>query len=131
MDIAKHDTEHFSENDKAVAADMVRKGYVISDGNNLCVNVPVFTQEQYQQIENTFFETIEKIANEAEVLMEVVTKILKNHMPVHLKKMARGMAYLRLFEDAISEPVSILYDWKCLQAYTGNSFLPTTYVILK
>ena len=30
LDIAKGNTEHFSENDKAIAADMVRKGYGIS-----------------------------------------------------------------------------------------------------
>lgn len=131
LDIAKHNTEHFSKNDKTVIADMVRNGYVISNGNKLCVNVPVFTQEQYKQIKNTFSETVDKIANEAEALMEVVTKILKNHMPVHLKKMARDMAYLRLFEDAISAPVSILYDRKYLLPYNGDGFLPTTYVILK
>ena len=63
--------------------------------------------------------------------METVTKILKNHVPVHLKKLAKDMAYLRLFEDAISAPVSILYDRKYLLPYNGDGILPTTYVILK
>lgn len=78
-----------------------------------------------------FAETAVKIADEAETLMETVTKILKNHVPVHLKKLAKDMAYLRLFEDAISAPVSILYDRKYLLPYNGDGILPTTYVILK
>ena len=78
-----------------------------------------------------FAETAVKIADEVETLMETVTKILKNHVPVHLKKLAKDMAYLRLFEDAISAPVSILYDRNYLLPYNGDGILPTTYVILK
>ena len=71
------------------------------------------------------------IADEAETLVETVSKILKEHTPVHLKKFVKDMAYLRLFEDTISAPVSILYDRKYLLPYNNDSFLPTTYVILK
>lgn len=48
-----------------------------------------------------------------------------------LQKLAKDMAYLRLFEDAISAPAAILYDRKYLLSYNGNGILPTTYVILK
>ncbi|MBQ8496263.1 MAG: RNA polymerase sigma factor [Clostridia bacterium] len=131
LDIAKGHTAHFSDNDKALAADMVRKGYVISNDKGLFVNAPVFTEAQYQALKNIFAETVEKIADEAETLMETVTKILKNHMPGHLKKFAKDMAYFRLFEDAISAPVAILYDRKYLLPYDKKDILPTTYVILK
>lgn len=131
LDIAKNNTEHFSDNDKAVAADMVRKGYVVSDDGGLFVNAPVLTKEQHNALKSFFAETSAKIADEAETLMETVTKILKNHIPVHLKKVAKDMAYFRLFEDAISAPVSILYERKYLLPYNGDGMLPTTYVILK
>ncbi len=131
LDIAKRNTAHFSENDLAVAADMVRKGYVISGENGLLVNAPVFTEEQHQMLKEMFSETAERIAGEAEALMETVIKILKNHIPSHLKRLAKDMAYLRLFEDAISAPVSILCDRKFLLPYHGEGVLPTTYVILK
>lgn len=78
-----------------------------------------------------FAETAAKIADEAETLMMEVTKILKNHIPVHLKKLAKDMAYFRLFEDAISAPVSILCNRKFLLPFYGEDVLPTTYVILK
>lgn len=131
LDIVKGNTAHFSENDKALAADMVRKGYVISNGKGLFANTPVYTKEQYNAVKDIFAETATKIANEAETLMKTVTKILKNHVPVHLKELAKDMAYLRLFEDAISAPISILYDREYLLPYNGNGILPTTYVILK
>lgn len=131
LDIANGNTEHFSDNDKAVAADMVCKGYVISSDKGLFVNTPVLTAEQHKALKAIFDETSTKIADEAETLMETVTKILKNHVPVHLKKIAKDMAYLRLFEDTISAPVSTLYDRKYLLPYNGDGILPTTYVILK
>ncbi len=131
LDIAKGNTAHFSENDKALAADMVRKGYVISNEEGLLVNAPVFTRAQHDTLKSIFFDTAAQIADEAEKLMEAVTKILKDHIPVHLKKLAKDMAWLRLFEDAISAPVAILYERKYLLPYTGNGMLPTTYVILK
>ncbi len=131
LDIAKGAYGGFSDNDKAVAADMVRKGYVLSNEFGFRVNTPVFTAEQHQRLKEIFAFTAEQIANEAEALMEVVAKIMKNHMPVHLKKLAHDMAYLRLFEDAISAPISILYEKKYLLPYSGDGMLPTTYVILK
>ena len=131
LDVAKGNTVHFSENDKALAADMVRKGYIISNEKGLLVNAPIFTKEQHQKMKDIFADTAIKIANEAETLMETVTKILKEHAPLHLKKLAKDMAYLRLFEDAISAPVAILYDRKYLLPYNGDCVLPTAYVILK
>lgn len=131
LDIAKGNTKHFSENDKAIAAEMVRKGYVINDANGLRCNAPVFTEGQYQELKKLLEDTTEQIAGEAENLMETVTKIMKNHMPVHLKKMAKDMAFLRLFEDAISAPVANLCEQKYLLPYSGDTLLPTTYIILK
>ena len=131
LDIAKGNTEHFSENDKAAAAEMVRKGYIISNEKGMFVNAPVFTRDQHQILKDIFADTAVRIADEAENLVDTVTKILKNHIPVHLKKQAKEMAYLRLFEDAISAPVAYLFHRKYLLPYNGDGILPTTYVVLK
>ncbi len=130
-DIAKGKAESFGENDKALAADMVRKGYVLSGENGLSVNAPVFTSEQYAELRDMFADVAERISDEAEALMDEVTKIMKNHIPVHLKKLAHDMAYLRLFDDAVSAPVSILCERKFLLPYSKDGMLPTTYVVLK
>ena len=109
---------------------MVRKGYMISNEKGLFVNAPIFTKGQYQKMKNIFADTATNIASEAEALMETVARILREHTPVHLKKTAKNMAFLRLFEDAISAPVAILYDQKYLLPYNYDCILPTTYVIL-
>ncbi len=131
LDIAKGNTDNFSENDKVAVADLIRKGYALSTKSGLAVNVPVFTEKQYQKLEDIFASTAEEIVNEAEGLMATVTKVMKNHIPTHLKKFARDMAYLRLFEDAVSSPVAILCHKNYLLPYNGDGMLPTTYIKLK
>lgn len=131
LDIAKGSMAHFSENDRALAADMVRKGYLISNEKGLFVNAPVFTEEQYQKLNDIFDDTAVKIADEAEALMETVTKILKEHTPPRLKNQAKDLAYLRLFREAISAPVAALCGRKYLLPYNHDCALPTTCVILK
>lgn len=129
LDIANGTTNQFSQNDLAVAAEMVQKGYVISVKNGLTVNTPVFTKEQYASLKEILSDASEKIAKEAESLMDIVAKILKNHVPVHLKKQAKALAYLRLFEDAISAPTALLVSRRYLFPHTEGDTLPTTYVL--
>ena len=127
----KGNTEQFSENDMAAAADMVRKGYVLQGKNGLTVNVPVFTQEQYHMLKEILSDGAVEIAKEGELLIDTVQEILKNHCPLHLKKYTKDMAYLRVLKDAISTPVARLLEQKYLLPYRGDTILPTTYVVLK
>ena len=131
MDIIEGNTAHFSENDRVVVAELVQRGYAVSDENGSRANMPVFTSEEYQSLKELLAEDTERIADEAESLMDEVTSVLKEHIPIQLKKMARDLAYLRLFEDAISAPAALLFDRKYLLPYHGDGLLPTTYVILK
>jgi len=131
MDIVKGNTSHFSENDRVVVAELVQRGYAVSDERGIRSNMPVFTGEEYRRLKEMLSEETANIANEAERLMDEVTSVMKEHIPVHLKKMTRDLAYLRLFEDAISAPTALLFDRKYLLPYHGDGLLPTTYVILK
>lgn len=130
LDIARGKAGHLSENDIAAAAELVRKGYVIRTESGLRVNAPVFTKEQHQALKQLFAHACEQISNEAGTLLDTVAQILTNHIPVHLKGLAKDMAYLRLFEDAISAPVSILVERRYLLPCCGGDILPTTYVVL-
>lgn len=111
--------------------DILQNKIILSKENGLFVNTPVLTQEQHRLLRELFSESAATIASEAEALMETVTEILKNHVPSHLKRLAKDMAYLRLFEDAITAPITILFDQKFLLPYHGGDVLPTTYIILK
>lgn len=130
LDVAKGTTESFSDNDKAVLADMVRRGYIKNE-DGVKVNCPVYSKEQHEKLKTFFQPYAEKIADEAEKLKSVVEKILKEHIPTHLKKYSKELSYLRLFEDTISAPIKLLYERSFLSSQTPGEMLPTTYVILK
>lgn len=123
-------TEGFNENDRAAAAEMVRRGYLRSTGGKLAVNVPVFTKDQFVRLTEILNPAADQVERQAEKQLGAVTKILLNHVPVHLKKTAKDMAYLRLFEDALSAPAELLYREGFLHSVSGMEQLPTTYVIL-
>lgn len=131
LDIARGNGEKLSENDKAVAAELIKKGYVVKDENGMRVNAPVLTSEQAEKVMSILKGVINEVADEAGKLTGVVAGILKNQIPTHLKKIAKDMAYLRLFEDAIAAPVAKLVEDRFLIPYSGTSLLPTTYVVLK
>ncbi len=130
LDIAKGNTSHFSENDNSIVADMIRKDYVLADDGNYTVNVPVFEIEEYETVKKLFSSTAEEIALHAQSLLNTVKKIILDHVPVHVKKHARGIAFLRLFEDVVSAPVSILCNEKYLLPYKREGMLPTTHIVL-
>lgn len=130
VDIAKGKTDFSSEFDKVIIAELVQKGYVLNVDGELCVNVPVFTTDEFDDFINSFADVIELIEQKAKLIMNTVSKIIKNYIPTHLKAMSEQMAFFRIFEDVISSPVGILTENKVLYPYSGNGVLPTTYILL-
>ncbi len=128
--IAGESAGTLSENDQAIAAEMVRRGYVLSGDDRLRVNVPVFTADQHRELVELLAPVAKQIAGEAAALKEIVVRIIKDHVPVHLKKQAQDMAAFRLFEDAVAAPVWLLYEQNYLLPWRGEGLLPTTYVVL-
>ena len=131
LDIARENREPLGVNDRLLAAEMVKKGYIRSIDDALHVNVPIFTEEQFEKLRDLLAPTAELLADKAEVMTKRVAAILKNHLPVHLQGMTKDLAYLYLFEDAIAAPMQILYERDVLKPYRGTGLHPTTYVILK
>ena len=131
LDIARKSEEPLGVNDRLLAAEMVKKGYVRSDDGTLYVNVPVFTEAQFATLRDLLAPTAEILAEKAEAMMKRVAAILKNHLPAHLQGMTKDLSYLYLFEDAVAAPMQILYERDILKPYRGTGLHPTTYVILK
>ena len=131
LDIARGNAENLSENDKAIVAELIKKGYVVKDGNGIKVNTPVFTEELAKKIYGILDGVINEISEDTDTLSDIVAGVLKNHIPSHLKKQAKNMSYLRLFEGAIAAAVAKLVEDRYLLPYRGDSLISTTYVVLK
>lgn len=129
LDIAKGKCE-FSENDAAVAAELVKKGYAISDNGKLYCNAPIYTKEEIGKLGEILEPLAQEIADEAMKLSSEVESIVREHLPSHLRKEAHNMAYFRLFEDAVSSPMEILYERRFLRPVDPADILPTTYVVI-
>lgn len=130
LSIARGTADTLSENDAAIAAELVQKGYVLRTADGLRVNCPVFTAAQYQALLDLLKPAAQEIEALALTILEKDRALLCEHVPVHLQARAAGMAYFRLFSDAISLPVSMLYVDHILTACPAASGLPTTYVLL-
>ena len=128
--IATGETDGFSENDKVLVAEMVKLGFVKNQDGILSVNAPVYTEEQYDKLYEVLNAPSNQIKAEVESLMNEISKILKNHAPAHLKKIAAQMGFIRLMEVGISAPLAILYEEKFMTAAGEGDMLPTTYVVL-
>ncbi len=130
LDIAKGNTDNFNQNDMTVIAEIIKKGYVISDANGLRVNLPVFTKEQFESFNKILEPTVQKLADDSIILIDTIAKILKNHIPVHLKGIANDMAYFRLFEDAVAATVAELTERRFLLPCSADTIHPTNYIVL-
>lgn len=128
--IARGETVGFSENDKAIAAEQVRKGYVLRGEAGLMVNCPVLTETQYRELLRLIDPAAREIAEIALDMRAREAALLREHVPEHLLGVAENMAYFRLFECGVSVPAAQLYAERFLPEVKPGEMLPTTYVVL-
>jgi len=129
LELAGGKTEGYGENDMAALAEMVKWGIVRNDNGKLCLNMPVLTEGQQAEVTGIFENVSEEIGAEAGKLMEEVAGILRNHVPTHLKKIAKNLAYFKVQGSCISGPMEILYREKYLLPAENGFMLPTTYAV--
>lgn len=129
--IARGEVASLAENDAAIAAELVRRGFVTRSEAGLAVRCPVFTREQYLALIHLIDDTANAIAELALRIREKVEELLVDYAPRHLKAMAANMAYFRLFENAIATPVALLCAERFLPEAQTADLLPTTYVMLQ
>lgn len=129
LGIAKGNAGSFSENDEAIAAELVRRGYVRREDGVLRVSCPVFTDGQYQALLQLIDPAACEIAEIALMIREKETVLLREHVPEHLQASAADMVYFRLFEDGVSAPTALLHAERFLPEAKASDLLPTTYVV--
>ena len=130
LDIAAGHAAALSENDAAIAAELVKKGYVRRQEGQLTVNCPVFTAAQFRALLALMGEAAQEIAALALSIRDKEAALLAEHAPEHLKHLAQGMAYFRLFDDAVSLPMARLHAEHVLPDAAYADLLPTTYAVL-
>lgn len=129
--IARGEADGLSENDAAIAAELVRLGYVRRTEDGLRVCCPVLTNAQYTALVGLIGPAAQRIAELALAIRDKEAALLQEHVPVHLQNRAADMAYFRLFESAVSLPVARLQGEGFLADAKVCDWLPTTYVVLE
>jgi len=130
LDVARGSAAALSENDAAIAAELVKKGYVLQKDGQLTANCPVFTAGQFQALLSLIDGAAQDIAALALSIRDKEAALLVEHVPEHLKSAAQDMAYFRLFNDAVSLPMARLYADHILTDAKYADLLPTTYAVL-
>lgn len=129
LSIAGGQTAGFSENDESIAAELVRKGYVLRGERGLAVNCPVLTDAQYSALLALISPAAEEIAQIALSIRAKEAVLLREHVPEHLQDIAADMVYFRLFEDGVSVPAALLHAERFLPDARTGDVLPTTYAV--
>ena len=130
-DICRGENLSFSEYDLEAIAEMVKKGYVIKEGDTYHAAVPIYTTAQYQAIINMVNKFI---ASELiTIIKEMDTsaaEILGSHTPKHLQNQVEAIASMDKFANAVCIPASILIDRHFLNTAWNALEMPTTYAVL-
>ena len=131
-DIARGDCQKLSEYDLEAVADLIRMGYVGKMERGFCVNMPIYTTEQYACVqtmaERFVKETLKPMLDR---LHHATVTIMMEHTPKHLQEQVEAIAYLEKHIGAISLPAYRLIEEGKLIPNWHAGEMPTTYIILK
>ena len=129
--IARGEADGLSENDAAIAAELVRMGYVRRTEDGLRVCCPVLSNAQYTALVELIAPAAQRIAELALIIREKEAALLAEHVPEHLKDRAGDMVYFRLFESGVSLPEAMLHGEGFLADARACDCLPTTYAVIR
>ena len=110
---------------------MIRKGYAVKTNSTIIPAMPVYSQQQYNEIIALQKSVVEGIGNTFEIIQESVTTILTNHVPVHLKKSVDNISAMSLFHDGTYLPASILVQNGFLSTDWIPGEIATSYAVMK
>ena len=131
-DICRGEKTVYSEYDLESIAQMIKKGYVIKEGENFRPTIPVYTEEQYDKVIALAKEFVQKELADIIYAMDVDSeKILAAHTPKHLQEQVKGVSATDKFINAVGIPVSILEERRMLSTDWHPLEMPTTYAVLK
>lgn len=130
-DIAKGQTEKFSEYDWEAVAEMIHLGYVYRDNDSYWVSTPVYTREQFNHANEMATAFVnETLAPMIVDLNRSAVQILSDHTPKHLQDQVQGIAAMDKFVNGVSIPATIMIEKGYLRTDWVPREMPTTYIVL-
>ena len=123
--------DDLNEFEGEIAAEMVRKGYVVRRDNTLFPAMPVYTEEQLNGMMKLQKTVADEIVDIMQKLYGLVAELLGNHVPTHLKSQVNEIAAMSLFHDATYVPASLLVH----DGYLSTDWVPgeiaTSYAVIQ
>jgi len=129
LEIAKENTTEFSENDLSEIAEFIKRGFVVKNGDELILKLPIFTKEQYEKLKILIDDVTNIIAVKMREIGNITTDILVQHTPIPLKKEAENIGAWTRKADCTTSLVKIMVDTGYLQQVADNAH-PTTFIML-
>ena len=131
LDIAKGKTDAFSEYDKEAIAQMIQKGYVVSENGSLRVTLPVYTKKQYEELWDMAAGFVkENLLPIAEEIDAAAEKIMRNHTPRHLHDKLPPIVAINRFHRTTAIPVQMLVEKGVLSTAYHPLEMPTCFIVL-
>lgn len=130
-DICRGEKKDFSEYDLEAIAEMIKKGYVISENGFYRATVPVYTPAQYDQIISMAKEyTTVELEPTIHELEATAARILEAHTPKHLTDQVPGIASNDALCNTVGIPATILIERHFLSTVWHPCEMPTTFLVL-
>lgn len=119
-----------NEYEREIIADLIRNGYVKNDNGKISATLPVYTEIQkstlYSMLEPTIVELLSVNAN----IKQTLEKVLKNHIPTHLKPQAESIACMRMFDDVMCVTVEVMRNKDYLRVNWSANEMPTVFAVV-
>lgn len=130
-DIARGETDGFSEYDLEIVEELVGLGYVIEEDGRYRAATPIYTKEQYEKAYDMVFAFVQDELFESIRDMDAsAAAVLLNHTPKHLQNQVTAIAPLEKLQNAVVTPAYIMVEKGYLSTEWNPLELPGTYVVL-
>ncbi len=118
-----------NEYEKEFLAELIQKGYALSDNGKITVTTPVYTPSQFQSLYDILQPIIEELLVVSTHIKEISTNIWQNHVPLNLQDQVEAISCLRLFDDVIGATAQIMHRKDYLKTNWEATEMPTVYII--
>jgi len=119
-----------NEHEKEFIADLIANGYALNNNGEISITTPVYTQSQINELYSLLSPMIEELLKSAADIQEAAEKVLKNHVPAHLKQQTAGIICMRMFDEVIGASTEIMRRKDYLKINWSACEMPTVYVVL-